>query len=202
MPEGWQAETRYIWAGGANSSHHLLPYWLLSAFPSCETRAGLGLAQDFGGFKEAAPSLAARLPLPLPRWGLGPREGWRASAPPLPRANPWPLPPLGYQAFGTPFSQSFERVGWAGVGCGFLCWLFVPGPECPPPAWASCPVLFPCAPHLLPRLPPGGGSSQGLGSSLWGHPMPGYDCFLRPGHRGPGYQNQVRRPPACLGNAT
>lgn len=64
---GRQAETRYIWAGGANSSYHRLPYWLLSSFPSCETRAGLGLAQDFGGFKEAAPSLPAWLPLPLPR---------------------------------------------------------------------------------------------------------------------------------------
>lgn len=61
-------------------------------------------------------------------------------------------------------------MGWAGVGCGFLCWLFVPGPECPPPAWASCPVLFPCAPHPPFPLPPEGGSSQGLGSGLWGHP--------------------------------
>lgn len=125
MPEGWQAETRYIWAGGANSSHHLLPYWLLSAFPSCETRAGLGLAQDFGGFKEAAPSLAARLPLPLPRWGLGPREGWRASAPPLPRANPWPLPRWGTRllALLSPRALSgWGGRGWAVVSCvGCLC---------------------------------------------------------------------------------
>lgn len=77
---GWQAETRYIWAGGANSSHPCLPYWLLSSFPSCETRAGLGLAPDFGGFKEAVPSLPAWLPLPLPRCGLGQREDWIASS--------------------------------------------------------------------------------------------------------------------------
>lgn len=64
---GWQAETRYVSAGGANSSHHRLPCWLLSSFPSCETRAGLGLPQDFGGFKEAAPSLPVWPPLPLPR---------------------------------------------------------------------------------------------------------------------------------------
>lgn len=92
-------------------------------------------------------------------------------APPLPWANPWLLLLLGYQAFGTPLSLSFGRVGWAGVGCGFLCWLFVPGPECPPPAWASCRVLFPRAPppcSLLP-LPPVGGGGQGLGSRLWGH---------------------------------
>lgn len=170
MPEGWQAETRYIWAGGANSSHHLLPYWLQSAFPSCETRAGLGLAQDFGGFKEAAPSLAARLPLPLPRWGLGLREGWRASAPPLPRANPWPLPPRGYQAFGTPFSRAlggWGGRGWAVVSCvGCLCLAQsarrLPGLPAP-----SC-FLVPLT--SSPPSPLGGGSSQGLGSSLWGHP--------------------------------
>lgn len=167
---GRRAETRYIWAGGANSSHHCLPYWLLSSFPSCETRARLGLAQDFGGFKEAAPSLPAWLPLPCPGRVWGRERTGELLAPPSPWANPWPLPLLGYQAFGTPLSQSLGRVGWAGVGCGFLCWLFVPGPECPPPAWASCPVLFPCAPHPLSTPPPVGGSSWGLGSCLWGHP--------------------------------
>lgn len=71
---GWQAETRYIWAGGANSSHHRLPCWLLSSFPSCETRAGLGLTQDFSGFKESTipASLASS---PPPQVGSGAERG-------------------------------------------------------------------------------------------------------------------------------
>lgn len=103
-------------------------------------------------------------------------------APPLPWANSWPLLLLGYQAFGTPLSQSFGRVGWAGVGCGFLYWLFVPGPECQPPAWASCPVLFPCAPPTPLPPHPCGREQPGIGqqTDFGGTSLPGHDYFPRP----------------------
>ena len=170
MPEGWQAETRYIWAGGANSSHHLLPYWLLSAFPSCETRAGLGLAQDFGGFKEAAPSLAAQLPLPLPRWGLGPREAGEPLPLPCPGLTPGPCPRWGTRllALLSPRALSgWGGRGWAVVSCvGCLC-LAQSARRLPGLPALSC---FLVPPTSSPASPLGGGSSQGLGSSLWGHP--------------------------------
>lgn len=119
-------ESRYIWAEGLIPATALrLLYWLLNAFPSCETRAGLGLAQDFGGFKEAAPPLPAWLPLPLPREGPGQSslEGFEHLLCPGLTPGPGLSQGTGLLALLSPRALGgWGGRGWAVVSCvGCLC---------------------------------------------------------------------------------
>lgn len=101
-------------------------------------------------------------------------------APPLPRADPWPLPLFGDQAMAL-LAPSSGRVGWAGwavVSCAGC----LPGPQCPL-CLGFLPVLVHCAPPTVPR---GGGEGTGRdwAASFGGTSLPGHDWHWRKGADG------------------
>lgn len=89
---------------------------------------------------------------------------------PCPGLTLGPCPSWGYQALG---SSSLPELWAGGVGGGGL-WFPVLAVCAWPRVPAACLGFLPCLVSLCPPpslpLPPEGGSSQGLGSSLWGAP--------------------------------
>lgn len=82
--------------------------------------------------------------------------------------------------------------GWGGRGGGL--WFPVlavcawPESACRRPGLPAL-SCFPLVPPPPPP-PPGEGAARDWAVAFGGTPLPGYDCLLRPGHRGPGYGSQ------------